>query len=65
MTDERTGAETPIKVRFGSDSLTGISTMTADTNVNAPIYSLDGRKLNSFDTLQKGIYIVNGRKVVK
>ena len=65
VTDERTGAETPIKVRFGSDSLTGISTMTADTNVNAPIYSLDGRKLNSFDTLQKGIYIVNGRKIVK
>lgn len=65
VTDERTGAEAPIKVRFGSDSLTGISTMTAGTNVNAPIYSLDGRKLNNFDTLQKGIYIVNGRKVVK
>ena len=65
VTDERTGAETPIKVRFGSDSLTGISTMTADTNVNAPIYSLDGRKLNNFDTLKKGIYIINGRKVVK
>jgi len=67
VTDERTGGANPIKVRFGSDSLNGISTVAADTNVNAPIYSLDGRKVDasSLSNLQKGIYIVNGRKVVK
>ena len=64
VTDERTDA-TPIKVRFGSDSLTGISSMTADTKVNTSVYTLDGRKLNGLDNLKKGIYIVNGRKVVK
>lgn len=65
VTDERTDA-TPIKVRFGSDSLTGISSMTADdTKVNTSVYSVDGRKLNDLDNLKKGIYIVNGRKVVK
>ena len=64
VTDERTDA-TPIKVRFGSDSFTGISSMTADTKVNTSVYTLDGRKLNGLDNLKKGIYIVNGRKVVK
>lgn len=41
---------------------TGISTIFVDETIES-IYTLDGRKLNGKPT-EKGIYIINGRKVV-
>ncbi len=46
---------------------TGIQTIQSDTNKSGKIYSIDGRLINSNGTLQglsKGLYIVNGKKVV-
>lgn len=67
VTDERPTGSAPIRVSFGTESITGVNSITADTKVNNSIYSLDGRKVNasSFDNLKAGIYIINGRKVVK
>ena len=67
VTDERTPSGAPIRVSFGTESLTGVSSVVADVKVNNSIYSLDGRKVNasSLDNLKRGIYIINGRKVVK
>lgn len=43
-----------------------IDTPTADTTAKQCIYTFEGVRLNgSFGSLSKGIYIVNGRKVVK
>ncbi|MBQ2200434.1 MAG: hypothetical protein II415_09070, partial [Bacteroidaceae bacterium] len=65
--DDRTDGSAPIRVSFGTESLTGVSSVVADVKVNNSIYSLDGRKVNasSLDNLKRGIYIINGRKVVK
>jgi len=67
VSDERTGNNAPIKASFGTESITGVSTIVADIKVQNSIYSLDGRKIDatSLDNLKRGIYIVNGRKVVK
>ena len=67
VTDERTPSGAPIRVSFGTESITGVSSVVADVKVNNSIYSLDGRKVNasSLDNLKRGIYIINGRKVVK
>ena len=67
VTDLRTGGNAPIRVSFGTESITGVSSVVADVKVNNSIYSLDGRKVNasSLDNLKRGIYIINGRKVVK
>ena len=35
---------------------------TATADVNAPVYTLSGQKVN--DTSKKGIYIIGGKKVV-
>lgn len=51
--------------------VSGVETLKADTNGNDIIYTIDGRiaGLNSnpdaFTSLPKGIYVVNGKKVVK
>lgn len=56
---------------FDGDDANAIDhVMTQDGSIQpvAPVYSLDGRQMStnaSFDTLKKGIYIVNGRKLVK
>ncbi|MBP3767920.1 MAG: leucine-rich repeat protein [Prevotella sp.] len=52
------------------DETTGIDHVTKTGNVrseNNVIYSLDGKKVsnNGLNSLPKGIYIINGRKVVK
>lgn len=41
---------------------TGINTIDAAQNANAPVYNLAGQRV---DKVQKGIYIINGHKVVK
>lgn len=46
---------------------TGINNTTVTNNSNKPaeIYTIDGLRLNtSVDKLTKGIYIINGKKVV-
>ena len=51
----------------GEDDVTGIVTLQdkASAPKNDKIYTLDGRQVNNTDNLPSGIYIVNGKKVVK
>jgi hypothetical protein len=49
------------KVTPGSD--TGIGVLTVDDMENGSWYTVDGRKLQGKPTA-KGLYIINGRKVV-
>lgn len=42
---------------------TGINGISADKNVNAKVYTIGGKALNSVKGL-KGVYIVNGKKVI-
>ena len=52
------------------DETTGISIIQTEDNKTeskAPIYSIDGRKISEkgdFDSLPKGVYIQNGRKIL-
>lgn len=47
------------------DTTTGISNVAAPTAaVNAAIYDLNGRRVNSLKNATKGIYLVNGKKVL-
>ena len=43
---------------------TGIHTTVLDTNSDAPVYDLNGRRVNK-DNLQPGIYIRKGKTVIK
>jgi hypothetical protein len=48
-----------------SDGTTGVDRMGKHVmNVNG-VYDLQGRKLSPLTSLKKGIYIINGKKVVK
>lgn len=53
------------------DTTTGITEIGADAWVNAKIYSIDGRLLfknadkAAVESLEKGLYIVNGKKMLK
>jgi hypothetical protein len=53
----------------GSQYTTGIETITTNEINNANVYSIDGRivkqGVNSLDGLNKGIYIINGKKYIK
>lgn len=45
---------------------TGISSVAADNNGGqAVIYDLNGRLMPTIDSSRKGIYIVNGKKVIR
>lgn len=50
---------------FGNGETTGINSLTSEPSSNGEgtIYSLDGRRLSS-KPVQKGVYIVNGKKMV-
>ena len=53
-------------IKFTPKDATGIDEIVAEankSNAKMEIYTLDGRKVNAAN-LQKGIYIVNGKKVV-
>ena len=57
------GART-INLDFGDGETTSITLVNADRENDASgIYTLDGRKLSDVPT-QKGVYIVNGKKIV-
>ena len=52
-----------LSVVFEGETTTGISTMKNEGAMNNAIYDLQGRKVNS--QLKSGLYIMNGKKVVK
>jgi len=45
------------------DETTGISGISGNTGISGAWYDLNGRKLQSIPT-KKGVYIMNGKKVV-
>lgn len=59
-----------LSIDFGDDHLTGITEISGDGAADVAVegvYNLNGQKVsdgNSTDNLPKGIYIVNGRKMV-
>lgn len=56
------------KMEFSNDDSAGIVTVGADdTGVSdGKVYDLQGRRMTqSFDSLPKGVYIINGKKVTK
>jgi hypothetical protein len=64
--NEKTASARVINIDFGDGVTTSINLVEADdenASVNG-IYSLDGRRVKGEPT-QKGVYIMNGKKVVK
>lgn len=53
-----------IDIRLVKDGSSGISVQTADKTNNNKVISLDGRAINGANRLNKGVYIVNGKKYV-
>lgn len=51
----------------GIGNITGIDNVTSASSAASQIYELNGRKVNtkSLNDLQRGIYIVNGKKMIK
>lgn len=47
---------------FEEDDPTGVNDLNVDINLNSVIYNVSGQRLNK---MQKGINIVNGKKVIK
>jgi hypothetical protein len=56
-----TGAGTRLSIVFGDEDTTGIQTVEKTVNDNV-VYDLQGRRVAA---PQKGLYIVNGKKVIK
>ena len=56
----------PSKFAFYSidGTSTGIGHIRADRNVDRPIYTLSGMRVKDATTLNPGIYIINGKKVI-
>lgn len=50
------------RVAFNSSTPTAINGVAADKTVNTAVYDLSGRRV--YGKLQKGLYIMNGKKVV-
>ncbi len=63
ITDE-SGQYSPLNLSFGSGT-TGINVQAATSKkVDAPIYNINGQMMNKASKLQKGLYIVNGKKFI-
>lgn len=54
-----------IAAEFVSNTSTGIQNVQLKQPAHVEIYNLNGLKLNPSTALKKGVYIVNGKKVVK
>lgn len=54
--------ENPAGVAFNGSTPTAINGVAADKTVNTAVYDLSGRRV--YGKLQKGLYIMNGKKVV-
>lgn len=52
----------PLGVAFNGSTPTAINGVAADKTVNTAVYDLSGRRV--YGKLQKGLYIMNGKKVV-
>ena len=57
-----TGSAAPAAVAFNGSTPTAINGVAADKTVNTAVYDLSGRRV--YGKLQKGLYIMNGKKVV-
>lgn len=55
--------QSAIVLNFDAEGTTGLNSLTPALSQGEGVYTLDGRKLNAMPT-QKGVYIVNGKKVV-
>lgn len=55
-------ASAPARVAINGSILTAINGVTADKVANTAVYDLSGRRV--YGKLQKGLYIMNGKKVV-
>ena len=55
------------KINFGDDETTGIENIVTPTAIsNQKVYNLNGQYVgNDLKAMPKGIYIVNGKKVIK
>ena len=53
-----------VDITFVDAETLGIRDINADDLSNAKIYTVNGVKVNTANRLQKGIYIVNGKKIV-
>ena len=60
-------SSSPAKINFGDDETTGIENIVTPTAINnQKVYNLNGQYVgNDLKTMPKGIYIVNGKKVIK
>lgn len=47
------------------DEATGITTVNADADTAGPTYNLQGQRVNGKAKLQRGVYIIGGKKVIK
>lgn len=47
------------------NSVKGVENVDSDKPADNAVYTIDGRRIAEGQTLQKGIYIVNGKKVIK
>ena len=45
--------------------VTSINTVVNTAKVSSPIYTIDGRQTSSASNLKKGLYIVDGKKIIK
>lgn len=57
-----TGSAAPARIAINGSTLTAINGVTADKVANTAVYDLSGRRV--YGKLQKGLYIMNGKKVV-
>ena len=55
-------ASAPARIAINGSTLTAINGVTADKVANTAVYDLCGRRV--YGKLQKGLYIMNGKKVV-
>lgn len=60
-------SSSPAKINFGDDETTGIENIVTPTAIsNQKVYNLNGQYVgNDLKAMPKGIYIVNGKKVIK
>lgn len=57
-----TGSAAPAAIAFNDSTPTAINGVAADKVANTAVYDLSGRRV--YGKLQKGLYIMNGKKVV-
>lgn len=58
-------SQTTLSFGFGQGDVTGLETVSsADEQGELKVFNLQGQRLSSFEGVQPGIYIVNGKKMV-